>query len=64
MKAWISPTFCLLPASTGGTAAGVEVEARDELLEVRMVDAAAQVGEVGEDLAAGQVGVERGSPGR
>ena len=40
-------------------AARVEVKAIDELLEVGMVDAASKVREVLEDLAAGQVGVER-----
>src|ERR1700674_3017266 len=39
--------------------ARVEVEALDQLLEIRLVDAPAQVREILEDLAAGQVGVER-----
>src|SRR5438552_2586441 len=40
-------------------AARVEVEAIDELLEVCMVDTPSKIREVLEDLAAGQVGVER-----
>src|SRR5712691_5275293 len=39
---------------------GVEIEALDQLLEVGLVDAPAQIREVLEDLAAGQAGIERG----
>src|SRR5256885_16245130 len=39
--------------------AGVEVEPLDELLHVRLVDAAAEVGEIFEQLPTGEVGVER-----
>src|ERR1700730_9919314 len=40
--------------------AGVELEAIDQLLQVRLIDAPAQVGEVLEDLPAGEIGIERG----
>ena len=54
-SATISPTFCLLPLRVLLEApARVEVEALDELGDVRPVDAAAQVGEVGDRVGAGQ----------
>jgi len=39
--------------------AGVELEALDQLLEVRLIHTAAQVREVLEDLSAGEIGIER-----
>src|SRR5712692_9129762 len=39
--------------------AGVEIEPLDELFEVRLIDASAQVREVLEDLSAGEGGIER-----
>src|SRR3984893_14349948 len=44
-------------------AAGVELEAIDKLLEVRVIDTPAQVPKVLEDLPARQIGVERGLTG-
>ena len=44
-------------------AAGVEVEPFDQLLQIRAVDAAPQVGEVLEDLPARQVAIEGGLAG-
>ena len=56
----ISPIFCLLPFEySRNFRRRVDVEALDEVLLVRPVDAAAQVGEVVERLAAGELVVER-----
>ena len=41
-------------------AAGVELEALDQVLQIGVIDAATQVREVLEDLPARQIGVERG----
>ena len=55
-----TPTFCLLPLLYSlKRRLRVELEALDERLLVSLVDAAAQVGEVLERLAAGQPVVER-----
>ena len=40
-------------------ARGVEIEPRDQRVEIRAIDAAAKVGEVSENLAAREVGIER-----
>ena len=54
-----TPTFCLLPlVYSRKRRARVELEALDQRLLVRRVDAAAQVGEVLERLAAGEPVVE------
>ena len=41
------------------SAPGVEIEPRDERVEIRAIDAAAKVGEIGQNLAAREVGIER-----
>ncbi len=45
-------------------AAGIQVQSRDELLEIGLIDTAAQMPEVFQDLPAGQVGVKRGFAGQ
>ena len=62
MKAWISLTFCLLRwEGLAEPARGVEIEASDKDVEIRAIDAAAKVGERGQNVAACEVGISASS---
>ena len=53
------PTLRLLPVEYWrNLRAGVQIEPRDQLLEIGLIDAAAQVSEVFKDLPACQIGIE------